>query len=69
MNEEEIKKIAEQAMILIRPLVIKSDVISVYTSTYFRNADEEHKENLKTMILDNIKIVKDNLIELEILLK
>lgn len=67
--EEEDKKIINHVFYLINSIVPKTESLANYVSVYFRNIDQDHKEQLKIMMLENITFIKSNLSELEDKLK
>lgn len=67
--EEEDKKIINHVFYLINSILPKTESLANYVSVYFRNIDQDHKEQLKIMMLENITFIKSNLSELEDKLK
>ena len=67
MNEEH-NKLADQAVNLVRPLISSADAVTSDTALYFRGAERLRNDSRKSMILENIKFIRDNIDELEKLL-
>ncbi len=68
-SKEEYKKIINQVFYLVNSIVPKTESLANYISVYFRNIDQDHKEQLKIMMLENITLIKNNLGEIEDKLK
>lgn len=68
-SKEEYKKIINQVFYLVNSIVPKTESLANYISVYFRNIDQDHKEQLKIMMLENITFIKNNLGEIEDKLK
>lgn len=63
--DEESKKIAEQVFLLTNSIMPKTESLATYISVYFRNIDQDHKDQLKNMISENISFIKNILNEIE----